>query len=104
VADTGPKRTLVTLENPVRRGDTLIGEVTVRKPVAGELRGLNLQDCARADVNALIALIPRISEPPLVAHEVEALEIEDLAAFGSAIFDFFMTSAMRDQVQTLLGT
>lgn len=103
-APTGSKRTTVPLEHPIRRGETTINEVTVRKPVAGELRGLNLQDLARSDVNALIAIIPRISEPTLIQQEVEALEVEDLAAFGSAVFDFFTTSAMRAQIETLLGT
>lgn len=94
----------VPLENPIRRGDTTISTVKVRKPRAGELRGLSLQAIGQSDVNALLTLIPRISDPVLVDHEVAALEVEDLAAFGSAIFDFFLTAGQRQKISELLGS
>ncbi len=94
----------VTLENPITRGELKIESVTVRKPKAGELRGLTLQAIGQSDVGSLITLIPRISEPALVQQEVEALEVEDLAAFGSAIFDFFLTSGQRKQISEMLGS
>ena len=94
----------VPLENPIKRGETSILEVTLRKPKAGELRGLTLQAIGQSDINSLITLLPRISEPALVQHEVEALEVEDLAALGGAVFDFFLTSGQRTQIATMLGT
>ena len=99
-----PERPHVVLENPIKRGDTEIRRVDLRKPNAGELRGLSLQSLGQSDVNTLLALIPRISNPPLVDHEVAALEIEDLAAFGNVIFDFFLTPAQRRQIQAALGS
>jgi hypothetical protein len=93
----------VTFENPVRRGETLIESITLRKPRAGELRGLSLQSLGQSDVNQLITLIPRISEPPLTLQEVEAMEIEDLSAIGGVVFDFFLSSDQRQQIETMLG-
>ena len=93
----------VPLENPIRRGDKEISQVTLRKPRGGELRGLSLQDIGQSDVNALITLIPRISDPTLTVQEVENMEVEDLAAMGSAVFDFFLTPAQRKQIETALG-
>ena len=101
-ANARPRKT-VTLENPIKRGELEIREVTVRKPTAGELRGLSLQAIGQSDVNSLITLIPRISEPVLVTHEVEALEPEDLSEFGSAVFDFFLTAGQRQTIATMLG-
>lgn len=94
----------VILEMPIVRGETEITRVDLRKPNAGELRGLSLQDLGRSDVNSLLALIPRISTPSLVAPEVEKLSVEDLASFGSVIFDFFLTPAQRAQIQAALGS
>jgi hypothetical protein len=93
----------VTFENPVRRGETLIESITLRKPRAGELRGLSLQALGQSDVNQLIALIPRISEPPLTLQEVEAMEIEDIGAIGSVVFDFFLGTEQREMIETILG-
>lgn len=97
-------RTTVPLENPIKRGETSIASIVLRKPVAGELRGLSLQAIGQSDVTTLITLVPRISEPPLVQHEVEAMEVEDLSAIGSAVFDFFLTPLQRAKVQELLGS
>lgn len=98
------KRVTVTLENPIQRGETLIEQVTLRKPGAGELRGLSLQLLGQSDVNSLITLIPRISDPALAEHEVASLEIEDLSAIGNEVFDFFLTSTQRAKIKELLGT
>jgi hypothetical protein len=93
----------VTLEHPVRRGETVIESLTLRKPRAGELRGLSLQSLGQSDVNQLITLIPRISEPPLTLQEVEAMEIEDLSAIGEVVFNFFLSSDQRQKIETMLG-
>lgn len=97
-------RVTVALEYPIQRGDTTLGEIVVRKPGAGELRGLTLQALGQSDVNALLTLLPRITEPPLAAHEVEKLEVEDLSSFAGVVFDFFLTSDARSKIRTLLGS
>lgn len=97
-------RVTVELENPIQRGETALAQIVVRKPGAGELRGLTLQALGQSDVNALLTLLPRITEPPLAAHEVEKLEVEDLSSFAGVVFDFFLTSDARSKIRTLLGS
>ena len=46
----------VTLETPIKRGDQVITSLSLRKPAAGELRGVALADLLRLDVAALITL------------------------------------------------
>ncbi|KFA28137.1 tail protein, partial [Xanthomonas vasicola pv. vasculorum NCPPB 1326] len=47
------------------RGEQTITQINVRKPGAGELRGLKLTDVLQLDVTALATLLPRISSPTL---------------------------------------
>lgn len=86
----------VDLDSPVRRGDTAIESVRVRKPSAGELRGgVSLVDLGQLDVDALIKVLPRITVPPLTAHEVAALEASDILALGAELSGFLLPKAAR---------
>ncbi|WP_337846874.1 phage tail assembly protein [Sphingomonas sp.] len=95
--------TSVTLSNPIVRGTTRIETLTLRKPKAGELRGLTLQDVIGTDITALLRLIPRISTPPLTQDEADNLEAEDLTEIGGSIRGFFMTSAERQLVEAMIA-
>ena len=92
----------VPLENPIKRGDTTITKVTLRKPKGGEMRGLTTRDLMNGDVNSVIALIPRISEPALIDQEVENLEAEDIAEFSGAISGFFMNAQERAAMNKMI--
>lgn len=95
--------TAITLSEPVKRGATAIAELTLRKPRAGELRGLTLQDVISTDITALLKLIPRISDPPLTQDEADSLEPEDLSEIGGAIRGFFMTTAERQVIEQMIA-
>lgn len=83
----------ITLETPLKRGELTITAVAVRKPAAGELRGVALADLLRLDVSALIAVLPRVTTPTLTAQDVSALDLVDLAALGGEVIGFFMSKA-----------
>lgn len=93
----------ITLAEPIIRGDTRITKLTLRKPRAGELRGLALQDLIQTDVSALLKVIPRVSNPPLTQDEADQLEPEDLTEIGGAIRGFFMTTAEKQLVEQLIA-
>jgi hypothetical protein len=59
------------------------------------LRGLALQDLMRTDIVALLTLIPRISNPPLTAPEVDNLgpTIWPRSAEWCAVFSCHLRSA-----------
>ncbi|WP_374406541.1 phage tail assembly protein [Pelagerythrobacter sp.] len=98
-----PDRATVTLATPIERGDTKIETLDLRKPRAGELRGLSLQDILTSEVVALLTLIPRITNPPLNADEADNLDPADLAEIGGSIRGFFMTRAERDVIERMIG-
>ena len=93
VAAQAAKPNAVTLETPIKRGDQVITSLSLRKPAAGELRGVALADLLRLDVAALITLLPRITSPTLTAHEAGQLDLVDLTALGTEVLGFFVSKA-----------
>lgn len=93
----------VTLAEPIVRGKTTIETLTLRKPRAGELRGLNMQDVLTSDVTATLKLIPRISDPPLTQPEADALEADDFAEIAGAIRGFFMTTGEHQLLEAMVA-
>lgn len=85
----------VILDNPIKRGEDgeEIKEIGLRKPNAGELRGLAMADLARLDVNAMLKLLPRITVPTLHQAEVNNMQTEDLFACCTEIGGFLLTKA-----------
>ncbi|ENY81908.1 phage tail assembly protein [Sphingopyxis sp. MC1] len=86
------------------RGDKVITDIRLRKPKGGELRGLNLQDLMAADVNAIITVLPRISDPIMTVADAESLEADDIAEAGGVITGFFFNSAQRAMIEKLTST
>ena len=104
-APTGPaaQTVKVSLSTPIKRAGGHITEVTLRKPKAGALRGLKVEDLYTTDVNSLIVLLPRITEPTLIADEIEDLESEDLIELAGAVKGFFMSGEMKAAIDKLRG-
>ncbi|MGU5688925.1 MULTISPECIES: phage tail assembly protein [Aeromonas] len=84
------KKSTITLDTPIQRGETTITELNVRKPQSGELRGLNLTDILQMDVNALTKLLPRITSPVLTEAEASALDPADLMQLGQEVAAFLL--------------
>jgi hypothetical protein len=83
----------IPLDTPIKRGETQIKEVTIRKPASGELRGTNLTDLLQMDVAALEKVIPRISDPALTLYEAQNLDPADLMQIGSVVSSFLLPKA-----------
>ncbi|MDP9703270.1 UNVERIFIED_ORG: hypothetical protein J2W64_000432 [Rahnella aquatilis] len=79
---------IVTLEEPIKRGDTLIDQVEIIKPNAGHLRGIGLAALANADVDALTVILPRITVPNLTAQDCKSLNLPDLIALAGKVIGF----------------
>lgn len=85
----------IALQTPVKRKTEEIASVTLRRPKAGELRGLSLARIMQMDVSAIIALVPRISQPVLDEAEVAGLDPVDLAAIAQEVVGFFFSEAAK---------
>lgn len=85
----------ISLDTPIRRGDQVIGLIEIRKPAAGELRGLTMLALSQLDYGALETLLPRITSPVLTKQEVAALDIADFMQLGGEVMDFLLPKAAK---------
>lgn len=99
MTDKNQEKTL-TLDTPITRGETTISEVTLRKPLAGALRGTRLNAVMDMDVAALMTIIPRISTPSLTAPELEKMDPADLTAMGVEVVTFLLPKSVLADLPT----
>lgn len=89
----GRQARAVTLQEPIARGDQLIEKIHVRKPKSGELRGISLSDVMTANTDAIMQVLPRVTEPFLTKHDMDNLDPADLLQCGMALVSFFVPKA-----------
>ena len=89
---------VIVLETPIQRGEQVIRSVRLRKPTAGDLRGIKLHDLAQMDVTALVTLLPRITQPLLTQHDAAKLEPADLLEVAHVMSAFFVPKASRESL------
>lgn len=85
----------VTLDTPIQLGKQTIDTVQIRKPKAGELRGLSLASLLNLDYAALESLLPRITAPLLSKQDVAGLDPSDLTQLGSEVMDFLLPKGAK---------
>jgi hypothetical protein len=96
MADTSTSQPVfrtVPLDTPIMRGDQTIASLQLRKPAAGELRGLTMSDLAKLDVSTVLKILPRISIPMISEAEAAAMPPEDLFACSTEIGSFLLKRA-----------
>ncbi|WP_372941445.1 phage tail assembly protein [Shewanella sp.] len=91
-------RAAVELDYPIKRGDKEIKTIELRKPRAGEMRGLSLTDVLQMEFNALNRLLPRITNPALTEAEIMNLDPADLLQIGSEVTSFLLSKKMRGEM------
>lgn len=99
-ADTkSPVTKAVTLDQPIVRGSSTITTLTIRKPSAGELRGIKLMDLANMDVSALVTVLPRITMPSILKQEIEQMDPADLSEIGIEVALFLAKKSALTEFQ-----
>lgn len=91
------KTASITLEEPIQRGDTAISTVTLRKPITRDLRGINLADLIQMKTDAIAAVLPRISSPTLLPHEIDLIAPADLISLAGEVVLFFAPKKAVEQ-------
>lgn len=98
-----PVTITVTLEQPIPRESGPVTALQLRKPKAGEMRGLKVGDLFNGEVTAVLALLPRIATPFITDAEANELASEDLAEIAGTVTGFFMTAAQKALVAKMFG-
>ena len=79
--------TTVKLKAGIVRGEQTITVIQVRKPNIQALKGLKLLDLMQSDVNSLITLLPRITQPMLNKSDIDRLDVADFTKLTGAVFE-----------------
>lgn len=93
--EKNPNEETVALDTPIVRGEHSIDSVTLRKPMAGELRGVSLIELMQMDVLALRKVLPRITTPSLTDIEIGRMDPADLVQCGVAVSGFLLQKSAK---------
>lgn len=85
-----PETVTINLDTPIQRENELLDKITLRKPMAGELRGLSLAEVLNLDTDSITKLIPRISNPTIHEQEVRNMDPADMVECGKEIAGFLL--------------
>lgn len=86
--------TLIKLEKPLKRGDAEVAEIALHKPNAGSLRGVSLHECINMNTDAIVRVIPRISDPKITEAEMQRIDPSDLVQMGAALANFMLPPSL----------
>lgn len=81
--------TTVPFKVAIPYGDKELREITMRPPLAGDLRGIKLRAIHDMEWDAFAALVPRISTPHVSAGQLAALEAPDVMQVIEKVLGFF---------------
>lgn len=88
---------VVSLTRPIKRGETMIDKVRITEAMSqpGSLRGLKLFDVVQSDVDSMIKLLPRVTEPQLTEVDIITMHSYDFGLLVSAAVSFLAPPSAR---------
>ena len=88
----------VVLQTPIVRNGETVTTLQLMKPRTGDLRGLMLAEVLQMKTDAIAALLPRISVPTILKHEVDELDPADLVTIAVEVAGFLVPKAAMDSL------
>lgn len=90
----------IELEAPLvlGNGEQTIDRITIRKPRAGEMRGLSMFEVMHLDTDTIFKLLPRITTPIIHKAMAEELDPADFANIGKCLAGFFSGKKQRAEL------
>lgn len=89
----------VTLQEPIEIAGKEYKEITLKKPYAGNLRGLSITQLQTGDTEQTIRFISRVSDLPVAA--IERLSLADFNSLSNLVFGFLYPKSLNDIVSGL---
>ncbi|MBA5857418.1 phage tail assembly protein [Morganella morganii] len=93
---------IVKFNNPVTlKNGNVITEVTITDSMrqAGTLRGLKMWDVATGDVNSMITLLPRVTQPRLSEQELSEMPVDCFSQLVNEVANFLAPRAPDDETR-----
>lgn len=95
-----PENTVtIELDTPIERAGGNVAELVLRKPKAGELRGLRAEELFNTSTDAIFTLLPRICTPMITPGEIGQIESDDWLEICGAVKGFFMPAKLREAIE-----
>lgn len=93
---------IITLQNPIARKGGKVETVTITDAMkqAGSLRGLKVYDVMTSDVNSLMTLLPRVTNPALTKEELTTMDTWDFCQLSTAVANFLQPSSAENETAT----
>lgn len=79
----------VTFDEPITYGKDKLDKIQLRRPKAGDLRGVKLSEVGDLSTDEILKITPRIAIPAVTAGQLNELDSADLLKLGAAIAGFF---------------
>lgn len=89
----------VILDTPIKRGETEIATITLRRPLGGALRGTSTRRLLDMEVDDVAIVLPRISEPALTPHDLATMDGADLLKLSGEVAAFLLPKAVKQAAQ-----
>jgi hypothetical protein len=83
----------ITLDTPITRGEQTITTITLIKPKTRGFCGVGLSEILQMNVDALIRILPRMTEPSLTKDDIARMDISDTLQLGMAVVSFLAPKA-----------
>lgn len=93
------KQVVVELENPIVRDGKEITEVTVRMPMAGDLRGMGLQQLMNGGILEIQTVLRRVTTPMLTEADFADMPGADFISLSSEVMGFLTPRRYRAQAE-----
>lgn len=84
---TLPTKT-ITLEQGVKLGDNIITEITITKPLVSHLKGVKLAQLMEMQIDEIVKILPRVTQPALTEKSLDSLEFNDFMALCAEVISF----------------
>jgi CxxC motif-containing protein (DUF1111 family) len=90
----------ITLEFDIVVADKVVlpagTTIHVRKPMGGALRGANIGGLVRMDYNQVALVAPRVTQPILHPHLIDAMDPADITQIAGVLVDFLLPTATKE--------
>ena len=78
----------VTLNQPIKIGETEVTELDLRQPTGGDLRGLKIIEVLQGDVDSIATLVPRIATPVITPNHIKETSMSNIVTIQGVLVGF----------------
>lgn len=93
------KQVVVELENPIIRDGKQITKVTVRMPMAGDLRGTSLQQLMSGGTAEIQTVLRRVTSPMLTESDFAEMPGADFIELSTEVMGFLTPRRYKAQAE-----